>query len=124
MGWPAYNQEGNGRFQKYEKFIGIFMVRSWSENKGQRRKSRSRLCFVSVFFFLFVRCDWEIATDYSFTCPSAIHVCLSVCLSVVVGTDKNWNFSAVRSPIGLKLSGDHGLVSQISVHDLLISLLL
>ena len=30
--------------------------------------------------------------------------------------DKNWNFSAVRSPIGLKLSGDLGLVSQISVH--------
>ena len=36
-----------------------------------------------------------------------------VCLSV---TDVNWNFSAVRSPIGLKLSGDLGLVSQISVH--------
>jgi hypothetical protein len=39
---------------------------------------------------------------------------MSVCsLSV---TDENWNFSAVRSPIGLKLGGDLGLVSQISVH--------
>jgi hypothetical protein len=36
-------------------------------------------------------------------------------LSVVVGTDKNWNFSAVRSPIGLKLGGDLALVSQIDV---------
>jgi hypothetical protein len=36
-------------------------------------------------------------------------MCLSVCCqSVVVGTDKNSNFSAVRSPIGLKLSGDLG----------------
>jgi hypothetical protein len=24
---------------------------------------------------IFVRCDREIATDYSFTCPSSIHVC-------------------------------------------------
>jgi hypothetical protein len=31
-------------------------------------------------------------------------------------TDKNCNFSAVRSPIELKLSGERGLVSQISVH--------
>jgi hypothetical protein len=37
-----------------------------------------------------------------------------VCL--FVGTDKNCNFSAVRSPIELKLGGDLGLVSQISVH--------
>jgi hypothetical protein len=37
-------------------------------------------------------------------------------LCVVVGTDKNWNFSAVRSPIELKLGGDLELVSQISVH--------
>jgi hypothetical protein len=44
-------------------------------------------------------------------------MCLSVCCSLLsVGTDKNWNFSVVRSPIGLKLSGDLGLVSQISVH--------
>jgi hypothetical protein len=34
---------------------------------------------------------------------------------VVVGTDGNCNFSAVRSPIELKL-GDLALVSQISVH--------
>jgi hypothetical protein len=33
-----------------------------------------------------------------------------------VGTDENWNFSAVRSPIELKLGEDLGLVSQISVH--------
>jgi hypothetical protein len=38
--------------------------------------------------------------------------------------DKNWNFSAVRSPIGLKLSGDLGLVSQISVHVLVTSLII
>jgi hypothetical protein len=37
-------------------------------------------------------------------------------LLCVVGTDKNCNFSAVRSPIELKLGGDFGLVSQISVH--------
>jgi hypothetical protein len=66
----------------------------------------------TVFHF-FVCCDREIATDYSFTCLYAIHVSVVCCQS---GTDKNWNFSAVRSPIGLKLSGDLGLVSQISVH--------
>jgi hypothetical protein len=41
------------------------------------------------------------------------------CLFVVVGVggkDGNCNFSAVRSPIELKLGGDLGLVSQISVH--------
>jgi hypothetical protein len=38
-------------------------------------------------------------------------------MSVVYGgTDKNCNFSAVRSPIELKLVVDLGLVSQISVH--------
>jgi hypothetical protein len=36
-----------------------------------------------------------------------------VCLAFV-GTDRN--FSAVRSPIELKLGGDLRLVSQISVH--------
>jgi hypothetical protein len=30
--------------------------------------------------------------------------------------DKNYNFSAVRSPIELKLGGDLALVSQISVY--------
>jgi uncharacterized membrane protein len=41
---------------------------------------------------------------------------VSVCsLSV---TDKNLNFSAVRSPIELKLGGDLWFVSQISVHAL------
>jgi hypothetical protein len=36
-----------------------------------------------------------------------------------VGTDKKCNFSAVRSPIKLKLGGDLGLVSQINVHVLI-----
>jgi hypothetical protein len=46
--------------------------------------------------------------------PPAIHVCqFVVCQS---GTNKNLNFSAVCRLIGLKLSGDLGLVSQISVH--------
>jgi len=44
-------------------------------------------------------------------------ICLSVCLSVV-GTDENWNFCAVRSPIELKPGGDLGLVFQISLHAL------
>jgi hypothetical protein len=34
----------------------------------------------------------------------------------VCGTDEKCHFSAVRSPIELKLGGDLGLVSQISVH--------
>jgi hypothetical protein len=54
-----------------------------------------------------------VAVDYGFTCPSrfmSVVVCSCVC-----GTDKKCNFSAVRSPIELKL-GDLGLVSQISVH--------
>jgi hypothetical protein len=33
-----------------------------------------------------------------------------------VGTDKNLNFLAMRSPNELKLGKDLGLVSQISVH--------
>jgi hypothetical protein len=33
-----------------------------------------------------------------------------------VGTDGNSNFSVVRSLIGLKLGGDLGLISQISMH--------
>jgi hypothetical protein len=39
-----------------------------------------------------------------------------VCCCVCVGTDKNCNFLAVHSPIELKLGGDLGLVSQISMH--------
>jgi hypothetical protein len=43
---------------------------------------------------------------------------MSVCcaLFLCVGMDKNSNFSALRSPIELKLGGDLGFVSQISVH--------
>jgi hypothetical protein len=50
--------------------------------------------------------------------PALRDSCLSVCcLFVVVGeTDRNCNFSAVRIPIELKLDGDLGLVSQISMH--------
>jgi hypothetical protein len=51
-----------------------------------------------------------VAADYGFTCPPRF-------MSVGVGgggTDGNCNFSAVRSPIELKLGGDLGLVSQIS----------
>jgi hypothetical protein len=55
-----------------------------------------------------------IATDYSFTCLLRF-MSVVVCCSLS-GMDGNCNFSAVRSPIGLKLSGDLGLVSQISVH--------
>jgi hypothetical protein len=39
---------------------------------------------------------------------------LFICL--FLGTDKNCNFSAVRSPIELKIDGDLGLVIQVSVH--------
>jgi hypothetical protein len=43
---------------------------------------------------------------------------MSVCcvLLLMFWTDKNFNFSAVRSPIELKLGGDLGSVSQISMH--------
>jgi hypothetical protein len=37
-------------------------------------------------------------------------------MTKLVITDKNYNFSAVRSPIELKLVGDLGLLSQISMH--------
>jgi hypothetical protein len=40
---------------------------------------------------------------------------MSVCCSLLFGTNENWNFSAVRSLIELKLGGDLRLVSQISV---------
>jgi hypothetical protein len=54
-----------------------------------------------------------VAADYGFTCPPRF---MSVCLFVGVGTDKNCNFSAVGSPIELKLGRHFGLVSQISVY--------
>jgi hypothetical protein len=48
--------------------------------------------------------------------PALRDSCLfGVCLVFVGGTDGNCNFSAVRSPIELKLGGHLGLVSQISV---------
>jgi hypothetical protein len=45
--------------------------------------------FLQSLSILFVRCD-EVATDYSIT-----FLLRFLCLSVVVGTDENWNFSAV-----------------------------
>ena len=48
--------------------------------------------------------------------PALRDSCLFDVIVVVVGTDGNCNFSAVRSPIEAKLGGDLGLVSQISVH--------
>jgi hypothetical protein len=39
-------------------------------------------------------------------------------------TDENYNFSAVRSPIELKLGGDLELLSQISVHVLVSRLII
>ena len=36
--------------------------------------------------------------------------------AICLVSDKNWNISAVRGPIELKLGGDLGLVFQISVH--------
>jgi hypothetical protein len=47
--------------------------------------------------------------------PALRDSCLFVCV-LFVGTDDNCNFSAMRSPIELKLGGDLVLVSQISVH--------
>jgi hypothetical protein len=52
------------------------------------------------------------AADYGFTYPPRFMS--GDCL--FVGTDKNYNFSAMRSPIELKLGGDLRLVSQISLH--------
>jgi hypothetical protein len=52
-----------------------------------------------------------VAADYGFTCNPRF---MSVCLCI--RTDENCNFSAVRSPIELKLGGHLGLVSQISLH--------
>jgi hypothetical protein len=61
--------------------------------------------------FSFLSAATLVAADYSFTCPPRF---MSVC--VLCGTDEKRNFSAVRSPIELKLGGDLGLVSQIIVH--------
>jgi hypothetical protein len=47
---------------------------------------------------------------------SCLCVDVVICCVLCVGTDKNCIFSAVRSPIELKLGGDLGLVSQISLH--------
>jgi hypothetical protein len=41
---------------------------------------------------------------------------MSVCCMLLCVMHKNWNVTAVGGPIELKLGGDVGLVSQISVH--------
>jgi hypothetical protein len=53
--------------------------------------------------------------------PAFLRFMSVVCLLLLSVMDENLNFSAVRSPIGLKLSGDLGLLSQISVHVLVSS---
>jgi hypothetical protein len=60
---------------------------------------------------IFVRCNFS-CSGLWFYLPSEIHVCCCV----LCGTDEKCNFSAVRSPIELKLGGELGLVFQISVH--------
>jgi hypothetical protein len=59
---------------------------------------------------LFFSAATLVAADYvyGFTCPPRFISC--VCL-LCVETDENCSFSAVRSPIELKLGGDLGLVS-------------
>jgi hypothetical protein len=72
-----------------------------------------------MFIFRFLSAATLVAADYGFTCPPRF-ISVRVLLLLIVGTDKNCNFSAVRSPIELKLGGDLGLVSQISVHVLVL----
>jgi hypothetical protein len=55
-------------------------------------------------------------SQWTIVLPASCNSCLSVVVCSLSVTDENWNFSAVHNPIGLKLSGDLGLVSQISVH--------
>jgi hypothetical protein len=53
---------------------------------------------------LFVHCKFSFSGLW-FHLPSDIHVCCC-CVVLCVGMDANCNFSAVRSPIELKLSGE------------------
>jgi hypothetical protein len=72
-----------------------------------------------VKFFIFVKShfvvrwrwdrDREVATDENLNFSAVRSPKMKMDFSAV-------NFSAVLSPIGLKLCGDLGLVSQISVH--------
>jgi hypothetical protein len=67
----------------------------------------SLFLLMALFFFSVATL---VAADYSITClPRFMYLLL---LSV---TDKNWNFSAVRNPIELKLGGDLGLVISVQV---------
>jgi hypothetical protein len=62
-----------------------------------------------------------VVADYGFTCPPRfMSVVVECCVLLCDGTDKKCNFSAVDSPIELKLGGDLWLVSQISVHVLVL----
>jgi hypothetical protein len=79
--------------------------------------NRELMTTIALAPILLVRCNFSCSVLW-FYLPSEIHVCCVVVLCG--GTDKSCNFSAVRSPIELKLGGDLGLVSQISVHVLVL----
>jgi hypothetical protein len=59
-----------------------------------------------VIRFFFVRFNFSCSKLW-FYLPSEIHVCC--CCLLLCGTDEKCNFSAVRSPIKLKLGGDLGV---------------
>ena len=62
-----------------------------------------------------------VVADYGFTCPPRfMSVVVECCVLLCDGTDKKCNFSAMDSPIELKLSGDFVLVSQISIQVLVL----
>jgi hypothetical protein len=59
--------------------------------------------FLDLKFF--VRCDWEVATDYSFTCLSAIHVSVVVChgrkLEFLSRAQSDWAETCWRPRVGI-----------------------
>jgi hypothetical protein len=65
---------------------------------------------------MFLSAATLVAADYGFTCPPRFMSVVVCCCVLLCGTDKKYNFSAVRSLIELILGGDLGLVSQTSVH--------
>ena len=68
--------------------------------------------------FSFLSAATLVAADYGFTCPPRFMSVVVVCL--LFGMDKNSNLSAVRSPVELKLSKTLELLSQISMHVLVL----
>jgi hypothetical protein len=106
------------RPNSYDKYLPLDIVSGAAQllsdipdkKVGPRTLNVITCCKIENILFatnLYIFVVWTI----SFTCLMRF-MCLSVYLSV--WTDENWNFSAVRSPIELKLGGDLGLVSQIS----------